>query len=127
MRAWLGAAVIPAERGYTAIYRPEGDQYHLEREVVAWEDDGSPLVLSETDGKGLVPAASYPGLDCIEKRSPLVAFLNGGGWRCDDRPVVVWGIRANDAVEPGVLLPRGGIRFTPGLTAFLSHPLDWQK
>ncbi len=119
--------MIPAERGDTAIYRPEGDGYHLEREVLAWGDDGGPLVLSETDGRGLVPAASYPGLTHIERRSPFVTFLNSDGWRCDDRPVVVWGIRANGAVEPGTPHPHGGIRFTPGMTGSLSHPLDCKK
>jgi hypothetical protein len=73
--------------------------------VIAWEDDGTPLVMGR---KALIPAHSITEIDgvpvlswCIDDREPIPQVIPGGGWmvsythpngdvHCE--PVVAWQI-----------------------------------
>lgn len=106
--------MIPAGDDYAAVFERDltdhhGDSYRerQERPIVAWADDGGPLVVGML---GLVQATQEPGFTKItRKASPIVAVVPGGGWmveRTDDRdmtwtgPVVAWAVTANGGVRP---------------------------
>lgn len=85
--------MIPAS-SYHAMYSD-----YQQREVVAWDDEGAPLVAGKT---GLVPASAYSGFLRIEQAKKIVASVPGGGWmiagiRGDGtgwtEPVIAWNIR----------------------------------
>ncbi len=61
--------MIPAPKGLQAHYKREasgGTARSTTRDVLAFADEGTPLVLGgENHGWGLVPASAYPGFTGI--------------------------------------------------------------
>jgi hypothetical protein len=98
--------MIPAPEGLQAHYEREasgGTAHSTTRDVLAFADEGTPLVLGgENHGWGLVPASAYPGFTGIYPGDmPLVMTLPADGWRVEyagddgkncSEPVVGWGV-----------------------------------
>jgi len=99
--------MIPAT-GQTAVYdetRMDGSTYRSHVPIVAWDDEGHPLILGE---HGLVPARNgrgYVGVDRQEES--VVAALPGAGWRVEYKKgdgevtsnlLVAWLVRADGYV-----------------------------
>jgi hypothetical protein len=107
--------MIPAPRGLVALYRCEDGRSTQERTVIAFDDEGYPLVIGGLDGRrSLVRAASFDGYDGTEESlyAPVVALLPAEGWRVEwikdgdsewSQPLVGWGLRANGSVVPLVI------------------------
>jgi hypothetical protein len=79
-----GTALIPAPRGLTARYK-DGDSKHWHHKpVIAFDDDGHPLVIG--DGKrdrSLIRADSYVNYGGLgdDPYPAVIALLPAGGWR----------------------------------------------
>jgi hypothetical protein len=99
--------LIPAPKALQAHYeREDHGARHITRDVLAFDDDGTPLVLGgKTHGWRLVSASAYPGFAGIyEGDRPFVTALPADGWRveyADDNggnwsePVVGWGVTSD--------------------------------
>lgn len=101
--------MIPAPKGLEAHYEREargGTARYTTRDVLAFDDDGTPLVLGgENRGWRLVSASAYRGFTGIYPGDrPFVATLPADGWRVeyagdDDKnwsePVVGWGVTSD--------------------------------
>jgi hypothetical protein len=81
--------------------------------VVAWDDDGTPLVLSEQHkmAQKLMPATHSTNFSHVSEDDDLVvAAVPGGGWRVEyegsgdngpfSEPVIAWLIRADGDAYP---------------------------
>jgi hypothetical protein len=101
--------MIPAPKGFQAHYNRKdsgGTARFTTRDVLAFDEDGTPLVLGdENHGWRLVPASTYRGFTGIYPGDmPLVLTLPAGGWRVEyagddgknwSEPVVGWGVTAD--------------------------------
>lgn len=93
--------MIPAPPGISADYavkREDGSTYYMSRTVVAFNDDGDPLV---TGRKGLVCARVHEGsYELSDYGDGYTALIPGGGWRVEwpggrSEPLTGW------ACKPG--------------------------
>lgn len=105
--------MLPAH-GYVALYEhqrtvPDGAPQSVETTapVVAWDDEGHPLVVRDGRLQGADSRPGYVGLRAA--RAPAVAVLSGGGWRAEfrnddgtttSRPLLAWTIRADGSCSP---------------------------
>lgn len=106
--------MIAARPGYVAVYE-RGEHYHPSYKVVAWDDDGMPLVLSwEGEPQGLTRADEHNGYIGVsyDREPPIVQVMPAvAGWHCREdvegedwvQPIIGWGLRANGRLVP--LLP----------------------
>ncbi len=103
--------MIPAH-GYEASYGTRGTD---RRPVVAWDDEGYPMVYSR-DAGSLVRAdvvSDFTG--GVFRTPPAAALVPGGGWLCRDMetgvvtPVVVWAVDGRGASAPLVADTYGGL------------------
>jgi hypothetical protein len=112
--------MIPATQPHHASFRhasPDGKHhYFTHKPVVAWDDDGAPLIVAEDDRFGhrgtLVPAMVYNNFHAVGEGpgDPSVfALIPPAGWRVawrgDDgtewtQPLVGWGLRDDGSVVP---------------------------
>lgn len=104
--------MIPAEKGYLAIYGRTDDNGRLvqindERDVIAWDDDGEPLVLGDAR---LVRADWYPNFRQIRQDDrEIVSMIPAGQFSIvyvsDDghsftTPLVGWGLTSGGSIVP---------------------------
>jgi hypothetical protein len=100
--------MIPAPKGLQAHYEREdrgGTARSTIRDVLAFDDDGTPLVLGgESHGWRLVSASTYCGFTGIYPGDqPFIATLPADGWRVEyagdnknwSEPVVGWGVTSD--------------------------------
>ncbi|MFF4425043.1 hypothetical protein ACFY04_30450 [Streptomyces sp. NPDC001549] len=106
--------MIPATQPFQARYRqganrPDGTEatYFTTKQVVAWDDDGHPLVVGRNNT--LCRADCWSNYeDVCPENGPVVAAIPGGGWRAqfkdgDDiftMPVVAWLITDDGFCRP---------------------------
>ncbi|MFY1589127.1 hypothetical protein ACN267_32245 [Micromonospora sp. WMMD734] len=102
--------MIPAPRGLAARYKRANSTHHIHLPLVAFDDEGHPLVVSEKTG-ALVRADRSRDFDGVEPYpySELVAIAPAGGWRVAwktasggewSQPLVGWGLKADGTVVP---------------------------
>lgn len=122
--------MIPAPPGWFASYRQTNPDHRTHMPVIAWNDEGVPLVADSKTGR-LRPADGYSNFDrvgpaTIDNPAPIVAVIPGGGWRVErgdgdgtwSEPLVAWGLDTNgnlhalDADSTGLVMPvdEGDIR-----------------
>jgi hypothetical protein len=101
--------VIPAIQPYVAHYKhvDNGRTYHSTKPVIAWDDDGKPLVADDSQ---LVRASRWTNYDGVmEADAPVIAALPGQGWvveyKEDDgstytNPVLCWLVRSDGSTTP---------------------------
>jgi hypothetical protein len=121
--------VIPARHGYVAVYGPSDSSgvFKAKRrlEVVAWDDDGYPMVLPEEppgdrEHRGLTRADALADYDGVEEDPfpRIIALIPAGGWRVEWRndagswsePLVGWGIRTSGLVDALITDGDGDVR-----------------
>lgn len=84
--------MIPAPPNLVASYKHEEPMHHrTEKQIVAFDDDGSPLVIgdgSKQQDRRLVRADRYRNYDGIteDPHPRTVALLPAGGWRIEHFP-----------------------------------------
>ncbi|MEV5691133.1 hypothetical protein [Micromonospora globbae] len=111
--------MIPAPRGLVARYKHTNPDHYTTKPVVAFDDDGRPLIMHETNNR-LTPADIYSNFaDVAEDPCPnIVAIMPAGGWRVayatDDggewsTPLVGWGVKADGTVVPLDCDPDGNV------------------
>lgn len=99
--------MIPAKDGYVAAFNPGTSDYRA-HPVVAWNDEGEPLIVGDT---GLVRAWNLPGFHGVVQRpeSTVVSAVPGGGWLidCVDQDgdtwtdvIVAWSVHADGSMAP---------------------------
>ncbi|MFY1703929.1 hypothetical protein ACN28G_19705 [Micromonospora sp. WMMA1923] len=102
--------MIPAPRGLAARYKNANSTHHTYLPLVAFDDEGRPLVVSEKTGE-LVRADRYRNFDGVEPHphADLVAIVPADGWRVAwktasggewSQPLVGWGLKADGTVVP---------------------------
>lgn len=87
--------MIKAEHGHVARYEAtEGNHKPRNKDIVAWADDGHPMVVGS---KGLVRADSFPGYFGVDLNGEprVLSFLSGNGWMVERPdgsrdPLVAW-------------------------------------
>ena len=106
--------MIPAPSGLVALYKHENPSHHTDLPVIAFDDDGHPLVIDGTgklDKTRLIRADSYNNYDGMaeDPHPPITALLPDGGWRAEftdtdgtksSEPLVGWGLRVDGSVVP---------------------------
>lgn len=99
--------MIPAKDGHVAIYN-KGTTAVYTRPIVAWSDDGEPLVVGP---QGLITAWSLAGYDSVLEGQPrsIVTAVPGGGWLidCVDQDggtwtdvIVAWAVYSDGSMAP---------------------------
>jgi hypothetical protein len=106
-----GDTVIPANQLYDARYKHEnsGHVHYTTKRVVAWDEDGHPLVIGG-DSYSLVRASGWSNFhDVVAADPPVVAALPGAGWRAEFRdddgsldsvPLTAWLVYADGNIKP---------------------------
>ncbi|MER7048341.1 hypothetical protein [Streptomyces jumonjinensis] len=105
--------MIPNTQPYVAISQyesttPDGVRHvnHFEDPVVAWDDEGYPLVVSQ---QGLCRASDLPHFSMLSKVSRPIGALPADGWRVEhtnedgtiwSEPLVGWLINADGTLSP---------------------------
>lgn len=96
--------MIPASQPHEARYKHEDDGHvhFTEKPVIAWSDDGEPLVV---DGTRLVPAHRWNNFhDVVPCSPPIVTALPADGWHVEYKdddgstytsPVTAWLVRSD--------------------------------
>lgn len=99
--------MIPAKDGHVAIYNRGTTGVHT-RPIVAWNNDGEPLVVGD---QGLVTAWSLAGYNSVsETPAPVpVTAVPGGGWLIDcvdddgntwTDAIVAWVVHSDGSLVP---------------------------
>lgn len=122
--------MIPADGSHYVHYQHSAQGLPV-RPVIAWDDDGNPLV---TGKRGLVPAYEMGTIKYIRRdSSPAVGAVPGGGWliECKDdegntwtTPILAWTVHADGSAQP-LTSDRDGITgdATEGLESYrIYHP-----
>ena len=108
--------MIPADHNLMAVFEGPNGKPSASRAVVAWADDGHPMVLGE---RGLLRAEALSVnedvgtfrrvTDRSEGFPPYIAAIPGGGWmvdtlwddgECTTSPVLLWAILADGTATP---------------------------
>jgi hypothetical protein len=98
--------MIPADGSHYVYYEPSSTALPR-RKVIAWGDDGEPLVVGR---RGLVPAWDLGAIKRLgDDEAPAVGAVPGGGWMIDCKdaeggswtlPILAWTIHSNGAAVP---------------------------
>lgn len=98
--------MIPADGSHCVQYE-RGSGALPRRPVVAWDDEGAPLVVGR---RGLVPAFELGAVQRIVRdQHPAVAAVPGGGWLIDCKdddgitwtlPILAWTVHADGSTTP---------------------------
>lgn len=98
--------MIPADGSHYVQYEPSNTGLPR-RPVIAWSDEGTPLVAGRT---GLVPAWDLGSVKRIVRDvPPAVGAVPGGGWLIDCKddegnewtlPILAWTIHADGSAIP---------------------------
>ncbi|MGK3945108.1 hypothetical protein ABK046_42825 [Streptomyces caeruleatus] len=98
--------MIPAD-GSQYVYYEKSNNTLPRRKVIAWGDNGEPLVVGR---RGLVPAWELGSIDRLASEdAPVVGAVSGGGWLIDCKddegnewtlPILAWTIHANGSTTP---------------------------
>jgi hypothetical protein len=107
--------------------------YFTIRPIIAWDDNGEPLVVSDTSGR-LMPARNVAGFaGVIEDPDPqLVAVVPAGGWQAEHTatdgtvavtPLAAWGLRSDGTL---VALDVDGIGHVEALEHPRHGPTGWR-
>lgn len=106
--------MIPATSPYRAAFKHRngaGGTYYEYMPVIAWDDEGNPLVACD-DGKSqrLLPARTYNNFAHVEPdEQRIIALIPGGGWRVEhseddgatwSHPLVAWALQAGGLLVP---------------------------
>ena len=103
--------MIPAPPGLVALYKHDKPAHHTDAPVVAFDDDGHPLII-DMDGKRdktrLIRADAYGNYDGMaeDPYPPLTVLLPAGGWRIEyvdsdgnwSEPLVGWALKGGSVV-----------------------------
>jgi hypothetical protein len=99
--------VIPATQPYIARYK-QAEGYYTDKPVIAWDDDGYPLVAGEHRLQRADSWTNYT--DIVPSESPIVAVIPGGGWLAGYKdedsgeeitdPVLAWTVTADGTCQP---------------------------
>lgn len=113
--------MIPAPPGLVARFKRVGEgpkgayTYFEESRVYAFDDDGTPLIISRESARELVRATQYSDYHGLLESAECdyVALISAGGWRCkteftdkngkrwvSDEPLVAWSLRRDGIVIP---------------------------
>lgn len=105
--------MIPAPPGLVALYKHDDPSHHTDLPIVAFDDDGHPLVIDQ-DGKRdktrLIRADAYANYDGManDPYPGYMALLPAGGWRVEltdggekwSEPLVGWALKPGGIVVP---------------------------
>jgi hypothetical protein len=105
--------VIPAPPGLVALYKHDSPEHHTEMTIVAFDDDGHPLVIDKNGKRNktqLIRADSWANYDGMadDPYPSITAIMPAGGWRVEwtdsdgtiwSEPLAGWGLKG-DAVVP---------------------------
>jgi hypothetical protein len=108
--------MIPADPNLMAVFEGPDGKPSASRTVVAWADDGHPMVLGE---RGLLRAEALAANEDVgqfrrvrrrtDELPPCVAAVPGGGWlvdtwwedgACTTAPVLLWTVHSDGSVVP---------------------------
>lgn len=104
--------MIPATQPFKARFKQssrsngEGVTYFTTMPVIAWDENGSPLVSNK---QCLVPADSWGNFhDVVEADPPVVAVVPGAGWIAEYQdgedtmtsPILAWTVDAAGEFKP---------------------------
>lgn len=112
--------MIPAPPGLVARFKSTGNgpggtrTYYTDRRVYAFDDEGTPMIVSQEPARRLVPATQYSDYHgLVESGDDYIGLIPGGGWRWKeegtdengeqwviDEPLVAWALRRDGAVIP---------------------------
>lgn len=129
--------MIPAQPGYCAIFE-DSHGGELGFEVLAWDDDGYPMVLPslQRGTRRIMSANELPGYVRVQtdhrySRDHYVAIAPANGWRVRwpnneeeggwTEPLAAWGLTALGEVVP-LEGPIEGTLAPPGHEAEVYHP-----
>lgn len=97
--------MIPADGSHHVYYEKSGSLPR--RKVIAWGDDGEPLVAGR---RGLVPAWDLGEVSRVNsEEAPAVGAVPGGGWMIDCKdtdgvswtvPILAWTIHSDGTATP---------------------------
>lgn len=139
--------MIPAPPGLKARFKstgngPEGPYtYYTDHRVYAFDDDGTPLIVSWPPERRLVPATQYHDYDgLVESGDDFITLIPGGGWHCKeectdengerrvyDQPLVAWALRRDGIIVP-LQTDGEGYVHAPETHAEIYHPdHPWEK
>jgi hypothetical protein len=104
--------MILAPPGLSARYKHDNPKHHSSIAIVAFDDDGHPLVIDEDgrrDKTRLIRADAYGNYDGMaeDPHPPITALLPAGGWRAEftdddgvtwSMPLVGWGLKGGAVV-----------------------------
>lgn len=132
--------MIPADPNLMAVFEGADGKPSASRIVVAWADDGHPMVLGK---RGLLRAEALSAnedvgtfrriVDRSEGFPPSIAALPGGGWMvdtlwdddtCTTAPVLLWSVYADGSAVPVGTDFHGltGNALEGGERSYLYHP-----
>jgi hypothetical protein len=99
--------LIPADRSHYAIYENTKGRQTARRPVIAWDDDGHPLVVGPQGLRRAEDLGRFVRL--FENAAPVLSAIPGGGWliECTDDegvtwtdPIMAWTIHADGTAIP---------------------------
>lgn len=127
--------MIPANGTYYVHFQDSEGQFTSAKPVVAWDDDGRPLIA----GRYGLELAADAGLGAIrgirQASEAVVGAVPGGGWLIDctddegvswTLPILAWTIHADGAATP-LTTDADGVTSdaTEGLASYrIHHPQD---
>ncbi|MFJ1536361.1 hypothetical protein ACIOFV_50160 [Streptomyces mirabilis] len=124
--------MIPANGAQYVSYTTDKGLPGPVRQVLAWDEDGHPMVLGNV---GLVRAANLGSVDRVRQDAPaIVGSVAGGGWLIDCQddqgnkwttPVLAWTVHADGSATP-ISTDREGVTSdaTEGLSKYRIHHPD---
>jgi hypothetical protein len=104
--------MIAAPPGLVALYKHDKPEHSSTMTIVAFDDDGHPLVIDENGKRNktqLIRADSWANYDGMadDPHPPITAIMPGGGWRVEwtdsdgtiwSEPLVGWGLKGGSVV-----------------------------
>ena len=105
--------LIPCPPGWVAVFYVREDDRYFDMPILAWDDEGNPMVAADLALEPAKVAASARGAKFVsinqDPISNIVAVAPSEGWRIryalDDgrtwtEPIIGWGVLADGDVRP---------------------------